>query len=302
MNAVLRPIGITVFALIFIPHFWAQSSASSGTVSEDEALKHINQKVDPVYPPIAKAAQVQGDVVISVSIDAKGQIASEKVVSGPAMLQAAALETIKKWQFTPFMLNGAAIPVATTITIPFHLDIPKLTPEQDKAAQAWFPLSEKCRNALKTQNFEDSVTYCKQALAISLQAGDLTNSDQLARLESHQYYAHALVLTGRAQEGLEQANLAIAEAKKCVTDKDEEYATPFLWRAIAQARLGNTDAALADFQTAEETYRRAIANLPDMKEAYGTSLAVTLQTHAALLDSLGRSEEADKLRSEAASF
>jgi tetratricopeptide (TPR) repeat protein len=109
-------------------------------------------------------------------------------------------------------------------------------------------------------------------------------------------------MAGRAQEALDQENLAIAEAKKCLTDKDEEYATPFVWRAIVEANLGQGDPALADFQTAEETYRRAIAHLPDMKKIYGQNLASTLKTHATLLDMMGRPADAEKLRAEAAAL
>ena len=72
--------------------------------------------------------------------------------------------------------------------------------------------------------------------------------------------------------------------------------------AIVDANLGQGDAALADFQTAEETYRRAMVHLPDMEKVYGRDLASTLRTHAALLDRMGRSTDADKLRAEAAAL
>jgi len=291
-------------ALLFSHALLGQTNADLKTVPEADARQHLTQKTDPVYPPIAAAARIEGDVVISVAIDAKGQVASEKVLSGPAMLQQAALDAVKKWQFAPFTANGTAVPVTATLTIPFHLEHhgPQPTAEQAQAAQAWFPLSDKCEKALKTQNKDDALSSCKRALDMSLRAGDLTNSDQLGRLESLQLYGHALLLAGSAQEALDQENLAIAEAKKCVTDKDEEYATPFFWRAVAEASLGRSDAALADFQTAEESYRRAIANLPDMKKIYGQYLASTLRTHAALLDMMGKSDEAAKLRAEAAAL
>jgi TonB family protein len=282
----------------------AQSNTATNVVSETDARQHLNQKFDPIYPPIAAAARIEGDVVISVQIDANGSVTSEHAVSGPAMLQQAALDSVKKWQFAPFTANGATVPVTTTLTIPFHLEHhgPQPTVEQEKAAQATFPLSDKCRNVLRTQNVEDSLNFCKQALDMSFKAGDLTSSDQLMRMDLHQLYGHALLMAGRVQEALDQENLAIAEAKKCLTDTDEEYATPFVWRAVVEANLGQGDAALADFQTAEATYRRAIAHLPDMKNMYSKNLASTLRTHAALLDSMGKPEEAEKLRVEAAAL
>jgi TonB family protein len=296
---------VIVFGMVLFSYaLFGQTNAGLKTVPEADARQHLAERTDPVYPPIAAAARIEGDVAISVVVDTKGQVVSEKVLSGPAMLQQAALDAVKKWQFAPFTADGTAASVTTTLTIPFHLEHhgPQPTAEQEKAAQAWFPLSDKCEKALRIQNKDDALDSCKQALDMSLKAGDLTNSDQLGRLESHQLYGHALLLAGRAQEALDQENLAIAEAKKCVTDKDEEYATPFFWRAIAEANLGQGDVASADFQTAEETYRRAIANLPEMKKIYGQYLASTLKTHAALLDTMGRPADAEKLRAEAEAF
>jgi TonB family protein len=290
--------------ILFLQLSAAQTNITAKAVSEADARQHLNQKIDPVYPPIAAAARIEGDVVISVLIDANGNIASEHVLSGPAMLQQAALDAMKKWQFAPFAANGAAMQVTTTLTIPFHLEHhgPQPTAEQEKAAQAWFPLSDKCRNALKAQNGQDSLDLCKQALDMSLKAGDLTSSDQLGMMLSYQYYGHALLSAGRRQEALEQENLAIAESKKCLTDKDEEYAIPFFWRAYIEAQLGQNDAASADFATAEASERKAILNLPDMKIRYGQELASMLKQHATLLDTMGMTVDAEKLRAEAAAL
>jgi lipopolysaccharide biosynthesis regulator YciM len=77
---------------------------------------------------------------------------------------------------------------------------------------------------------------------------------------------------------------------------------PFCWRAIVEARLGQVDAALADFNIAEETHRKAIHHLPEMKKNYSAYLASILKQHAALLDQLGRPADAEKLRAEAAAL
>ncbi|MEI9967363.1 MAG: energy transducer TonB [Terracidiphilus sp.] len=282
----------------------AQNNIAAKAISEADARQHLTQKSDPVYPPIAAAAHVEGDVVISVVIDTKGQVASEKVLSGPAMLDQAALDAVKKWTFSPFAANGAVEQVNTTLTIPFHLEHhgPQPTADQEQAAQALFPLADKCRGALRAQNTQDALDQCKQALDMSLRAGDLTNSDQLGRLDAHQLYGHALLSAGRPQEALEQENLAIAESRKCLSDKDEEYAIPFFWRAAIEAHLGQNEAALADFTTAEASERKAILNLPDMKSRYGQELASMLKQHAALLDMIGKSADAAKLRAEAGSL
>lgn len=300
--------GIMAGALLWFPNLIAQSDQSPRAVSQAEALQHLNQKGDqvysPVYPPIAKAAHVEGDVVLSISIDAAGKVESEKVVSGPPMLVQAALDFVKQWRFSPFTESGIAVPVSTTITVPFKIERqgPQPSPEQQKAAQEWFPLSKQCRSDLTAHQASEALDLCKKALDMSNKAGDLTSSDQLARLDSHQLYGHALLMAGRAQEALDEENMAFIEALKCVTDKDEEYAGPLFWRAIAEANLGKDEAALNDFLGAESTLRRAIANLPDMKKNYDEYLAAVLKQHAALLDRMGKTAEADKLRADAAAL
>lgn len=273
-------------------------------VEAADAQKHLATHVDPVYPAIAKAARVQGQVEIAIVIDSDGKVASVKIVGGPPMLRQAALDAVKKWQFKPFGIGGTATSVSTTLTVPFSLENQKDGPtvDQEKAAQAWFPLSSKCRTDLKEQNTQDALDHCKEALDTALQAGDLTPSDQLALLDSHQSYGHALQVAGRLQDALVEEDKAVDVARTHLKETDQEYAMPFYWRAIAEAKLGKGEAASADLTVAEETHRRAIAHLPEMKKMYGQYLASILKQHATLLDEMGKPEEAAKLRAEASSL
>jgi TonB family protein len=280
-----------------------QAASFAHPVDQDAARKHLLNHPDPVYPPIAKAARVQGTVEINVVIGIDGLIKEQHVLTGPPMLQQAALDALHKWTFRPFRISGKIVPVATTFEIPFQIDKAGEGPSKDQqeAAQAWFPLSDKCRNALREQNREESLKFCEEALNTSMKASDLTSSDQLVRVDSHQNYGHALLMAGMPQQALDQENKAIAEAKKCLTETDQEYAMPFFWRAMVEANLGQVDETFADFRIAEETYRRAIAHLPSMKKKYSEYLASILRQHAMFLDQLGRREEAEKLRAEAES-
>ena len=282
----------------------AQVGIATLVVPESHAMQHLIEYQKPLYPSIAKIARVRGAVKVALVIDVDGSVVSEKVLTGPPMLQQAALDAVKHWRFTPFQVKGKATQASTTVTIPFDRD--KLgeepTAEQSKAAQAWFRLSDECRSAVKVQNAQNALESCKHALDVSFTAGDLTHSDQLARTDSHELYGHALLIAGRTQEAFEQENLAIQEARKCLKETDQEYAMPFFWRAIIEGRMDQVDAALADFDIAEATHRRAMLNLPEMKDQYGKYLASILKQHAILLDELGRSAEAGKLRAEASTL
>jgi protein TonB len=77
--------------------------------------------IRPVYPAIAKAAHVEGSVVVEAVISRTGTIESLHVVSGPPMLQTAALDAIRQARYQPYRLNGEAIDVQTTITVNFRM-------------------------------------------------------------------------------------------------------------------------------------------------------------------------------------
>jgi protein TonB len=77
--------------------------------------------IRPVYPAIAKAGGVQGTVVVEAVISRKGTVESLHVVSGPLMLQQAALEAIRDARYQPFRLNSEPTEVQTTITVNFRL-------------------------------------------------------------------------------------------------------------------------------------------------------------------------------------
>jgi TonB family protein len=80
---------------------------------------NLIDRPDPVYPPIAKAAHVQGSVVLHAIISKTGTIESLDVISGPPMLTASAEDAVKRWVYKPYLLNGEPVEVETTITVSF---------------------------------------------------------------------------------------------------------------------------------------------------------------------------------------
>jgi protein TonB len=77
--------------------------------------------IRPVYPAIARAAGVQGTVVVTAVISRTGMIESLRVVSGAPMLQNAAVEAIRAARYQPYRLNGEPTEVETTITVNFRM-------------------------------------------------------------------------------------------------------------------------------------------------------------------------------------
>ncbi len=78
-------------------------------------------RVEPSYPPLARQARVQGEVVLSAVIDREGNIQNLQLVSGHPMLVPSAIAAVKQWHYKPYLLNGQPVEVETTITVIFAL-------------------------------------------------------------------------------------------------------------------------------------------------------------------------------------
>jgi periplasmic protein TonB len=75
----------------------------------------------PLYPELARRAGVKGTVVIDCVIDPAGRVSEALVVSGHPLLDAAALDAVRQWRYTPTLLNGVPIRVLLTVTVVFGL-------------------------------------------------------------------------------------------------------------------------------------------------------------------------------------
>jgi protein TonB len=75
--------------------------------------------VQPVYPAIALNAGVTGAVIIEATIGADGRVIDAKVLRSVPLLDQAALDAVRQWEYKPTFLNGVAVPVVMTVTINF---------------------------------------------------------------------------------------------------------------------------------------------------------------------------------------
>ena len=76
---------------------------------------------DPVYPTIAIAAKIDGMVILEATIDETGVVRDVKVLRSIPMLDQAAMDAVKRWRYTPTLLNGVAVPILLTVTVTFSL-------------------------------------------------------------------------------------------------------------------------------------------------------------------------------------
>jgi len=81
----------------------------------------LSHAVQPSYPTLAKQMKVQGAVVLQALIGKTGDIQDLHVVTGPAILAAAAREAVRQWHFKPYFQNGQPVETESRITVNFTI-------------------------------------------------------------------------------------------------------------------------------------------------------------------------------------
>jgi TonB family protein len=139
----------------------------SGGVLQGKAIK----RVQPPYPPIAKAARASGAVQVQVTISETGEVIEASVISGHPLLRDAALQAARQWLFKPTELSGVPVKVQGILTFNFTLD-------DEEPAQALFSRSA-ARYATKTEQLGKQLVEgveCEGTRAVTtLPAGAIGN-------------------------------------------------------------------------------------------------------------------------------
>jgi protein TonB len=79
------------------------------------------KRVEPVYPPLAVAANLEGTVILDAIVDEEGQVTDVKVLRSAGVLDKAAMEAVMQWRYAPLMLNGLAAKFQLTVVLSFRL-------------------------------------------------------------------------------------------------------------------------------------------------------------------------------------
>lgn len=104
-----------------VPTQASESASPQLQVSPDEMRKRLTHEVRPEYPETAREASQQGKVVIDAVVSATGEVTQTKIVSGDPVFANAARDAVRWWRYEPYLWNGQAVPVQTTITVDFRL-------------------------------------------------------------------------------------------------------------------------------------------------------------------------------------
>jgi TonB family protein len=87
------------------------------------SFPEIRQTVDATYPLLGQHMRVQGSVVLQALVGTDGNIENLRVLSGPAILTAAAQQAVRQWRFKPYLQNGQPVETKARITVNFSIRV-----------------------------------------------------------------------------------------------------------------------------------------------------------------------------------
>jgi TonB family protein len=270
-------------------------------VSSANANDHILKKIDPEYP-LAKAARIQGKVLLKATISKDGDVTAVIVVSGHPMLAPSAIQAVKKWQYKPFLVKGQPVEAKTEIEVPFSLGVSEADykKEQD-ASDAYFKQEDKCRTLLRTKQYGDAESSCKTATEL---VENLPASRKNERRSAYALLGHSLLYQKKFNDALipYQKELAIAQASLRPYEAELGYAYHDM--ALALFATGDLQQSRSDYQTAITTLEQARDHIDSafLKNQYSGTMKTVLQEYALLLRKSGNGAEADSAEQRANSI
>jgi protein TonB len=88
-----------------------------GEIKEPRKVRHVS----PIYPEVAVVAHVHGNVILECLVSPQGAVTDVKLVRGIPLLNAAAMDAVRQWAYTPTLKDGVPVPVILTVTVTFQL-------------------------------------------------------------------------------------------------------------------------------------------------------------------------------------
>jgi TonB family protein len=272
------------------------------SIPPEVAEQNLIISVQPIYPPLAKAAHVVGSVHAEITIDEKGNVSVLRLVSGHPMLATAALETIRKWKYRPFQVAGQATRVRTEVQVSIPENINQGDIDQDRKFQDnYWPSERAGREALGKHD----LVIAESKLQVARAAADELGDQKWLEL------ADVVTLLGTVkmeQEAFERAerfykeSLAIHEKHQRPDEAEVAGAQQTL--GLLYFRKNELDKAEPLFADSVKSYeaRMKDVSMPEPLAGYGRGLALGYFALSQIAAANGRAKEGEENCSQAVSY
>jgi TonB family protein len=263
-------------------------------VSSLEAAKHLTSYVEPVYPPIARTARIQGQVIVDVTISETGSIQNVQLISGHPILASAALDAVRQWRYKPFEVDGkpAVVITAAKVNFSFSDNPEKGRTREQLLMEEYFGQNRACRDYLNANNLQDAESSCSKLADV---ADQLPEHRFMEKTEAYHLAGQAFFLEKNFDAALLlfQREFDLAKA----TLQPGDVALAYAWRDMArvQASTGKLVQSDDSYRNAELMLQIAQARVSSesAKNEYSKALKKDLLEHADILRRMGRDAEAD---------
>lgn len=259
---------------------------------------HVLYRPSPEFRLIFRTGfMAEGTVVIQAIVNAKGYVSDAHAVSGPAMLQEVAMESVSKYTFTPAKLKGKPVAAKILIKMDFRFSS---APNEIKGWGKFQKALKKCQEQIKESGVPtDQVKTCGNATRLADLLPD--NTQTFDRTTAYVQYATALIRDGKAPDAIQVGEKAITIAE----ERPEILLTlsaAYQVTGEALAIADNLNAADHYLTQAEECKSKELSLpiSPPLRQHDSQIMKGLLQFHAKVLSGMGKQKEAKSKLKQAA--
>ena len=230
-----------------------------------DAAAHLIRRAEPIYPPSALAAGVDGVVRLRTTVATDGTVRTATLISGSRLLAPAAIEAVKQWRYTPFSVDGHPVAASFDVEVPFVLPRREgRDPEADSLASAAFNGQwEECQRLLGARRSLEAAAPC---LALPDLAEKLPPDRQLERAHAHEAVGMLHFSRAAYAESLAAFQRALAVRQSISRADDADLGMAYHAVAWGYRMAGNTVEARRNYEIAEATLRKSLEWVNTLEE------------------------------------
>jgi len=271
---------------MFVGLLVSQESPQVLRISAATAEQSVLKKVEPIYPQLAKAARVEGIVIVSIIISPEGKARPERAISGHPILIQSVMVAVHQWEYRPYLLEGKLRAVTALVRVPFSLGH---TPKEDPGFTAYDEQETKCQVLLDQQSYASAQQVCAPLPELAEKA--TFRSDIAYGLSGLAYFKAANFHDALVAW---QHQLAITKGWHPSSESGEAYFNV----ARALQATGDLNGARSHYEHAVNNFESLHHDIPE-SNAIVEHLRIVLQNYASLLRQMGNKEKAEAMERKA---
>lgn len=217
-------------------------------VAPEDAANHLLKNVVPKYPPLAQTANIQGNVILNITIDETGSTSNIRWVRGHPMLSPAAIEAVKQWKYQPFEVDGKPASVSTIVMVRFGN--PKNHDAEDRAEvlfqDRFWRVEEAAKSAVRARAFATAEQRLSEAGQVLDAAAGQHGSERW----------HWLLTSGEALQAQQKYAEAEERYRKALALNADEKRSP--QNAFSLSHLASLYGEQKKYDLARETLLKAL--------------------------------------------